>query len=136
MLTASRTDLILVILALGISGAGFVKALLLYLWRKQEIFGAVLFKRFGLLFYAVTVHVLAVFYVVSTGSIKVGRFRALHGRYFFPVIVAIAAIWALGVCKLLPQRAKNQLQAAVVAILVALEVSNVYMTAIAHWYPF
>ena len=136
MLTASRTDLILVILALGFSGAGFVKALLLYLCRRREIFGARLFKRFALLFYAVIIHVLAVFYVVSTGSIKVGRFRALHGRYFFPVIVAIAAIWALGVCKLLPQRAKNQLQAAVVAILVALEVSNVYMTAIAHWYPF
>ncbi len=136
MLTASRTDLILVILALGISGAGFVKALFLSFWRKREIFGARLFKRLALLFYAVVIHVFAVFYVVSTGSIKVGRFRALHGRYFFPVIAGIAAIWALGVCKLLPHNAKNQLLAAVVAILIALEVSNVYMTAIAHWYPF
>ena len=136
MLMTSRTDLILVILTLGLSGAGFVKALVLRFRERREIFGGRLFKRFTLLFYALIVHVLAVFYVVSTGSIKVGRFRALHGRYFFPVIVTIAAIWALGVCKLLPERAKNQFIAAVVAILIALEVSDVYVTAMTRWYPF
>ena len=135
-LTTSRADLILVILLFAISGAGFVKALCLWLWRKQEIFGARLFKRFALLFYAVTVHALTVFYVVSRGSMKVGQFRALHGRYFFPVIAAIAAVWALGVCKLLPEKARSKFLAAVVAILIALEVSNVYVTAITHWYPF
>ncbi|MBN2209128.1 MAG: hypothetical protein JW759_07515 [Candidatus Coatesbacteria bacterium] len=135
-LTTSRADLILVILLFALSGAGFVRALCLGFWRKQEIFGARLFRRFTLLFYAVTVHALAVFYVVSRGSMKVGQFRALHGRYFFEVYTAIAAIWALGVCKLLPEKASSKLLAAVVAILIALEVSNIYVTAITHWYPF
>jgi hypothetical protein len=135
-LTTSRADLILVILLFAISGAGYVRALCLGFWRKQEIFGPRLFKRFALLFYAVIVHALIVFYIVSSGSMKVGQFRALHGRYFFEVYAAIAAIWALGVCKLLPERARSKLLAAVVAILIALEVSNIYVTAMTHWYPF
>jgi len=132
----SHTDLLLAILVLGVSAAGYVKTLLLWLWRNQPLFTPGLFAKFRLLFYALLIHVSAVLFVVSTGSIKVGRFRALHGRYFFPVIVAIAAIWALGVCKLLPQKNRNQFVATVVAILIALEASNVYVTAITHWYPF
>jgi len=136
MLMTSHTDLMLAILTLGLSAAGFIKVLFLWLWRKRDIFGACLFRRLTLLFYALIVHAFTVFYVVSIGSIKVGRFRALHGRYFFPVIVSIAAIWALGVTKLLPDKGRNKYLAAVIAVLIALEVSNVYVTAISHWYPF
>jgi len=135
-LRSSHTDLLLAILVLGASAAGYFKAFAIWVWGKQEVFGRRLFPKFRLLFYAILIHAAAVLFIVSTGSIKVGRFRALHGRYFFPVIVAIAAIWALGVCKLLPQKGRSQFVAAIVAILIALSASNVYITAMVHWYPF
>ncbi|MBN1594051.1 MAG: hypothetical protein JW941_12480 [Candidatus Coatesbacteria bacterium] len=136
MLMSSRTDLILVILTLGLSGAGFAKALYLWFKERRDPFGPRLFKKFTLLFYAILIHFSAVLYVVATGSIKVGRFRALHGRYFFPVLVAIAALWAFGLYRLLPEKGRNKYVAAVVAILIALETSDVYITAMIHWYPF
>jgi len=132
----SHTDLLLAILVLGASAAGYLKAFAIWVWGKQELLGRRLFAKFELLFYALITHAAAVLFIVSTSSIKVGRFRALHGRYFFPVIVAIAAIWALGVCKLLPQKGRSQFVAVIIAILIALSASNVYITAMVHWYPF
>lgn len=137
ILTASSTDLYLAGAVLGLCAAGYIKGLILKVFGGQQFLGnPESARKFKILLCAIAVHVLPVLYLVSAGSLRVGRFRALHGRYFFPVIAAIAAFWALGASKLIPRKLQNQFLAAVIALLAALETSNVYITALTRWYPF
>ncbi|MCD6326868.1 hypothetical protein J7M28_04875 [bacterium] len=93
-------------------------------------------RRLKILLCAVVIHFVIVWSQVSSGSINVGHFRALQGRYFFPVIAGIVALWAFGVSNIAPQRARRLVMAIIVAILISVQFSSNYLTAMGNWYPF
>ena len=136
LLQPDKLDFWLTYAVLGIALLGLGRAGILRLRRKEALLHVQRPGALRLLWWLVLIHFGSVCLVVATGSVRVGRFRALQGRYFLPVITAIAAIWALGVSNLFPKRLRAWAAPVAVGLLALLQVCNVYITNMKLFYPF
>ena len=132
----NELEFLLTSIALDLGAAGLLWLLVLTLFRRKTGLPSQSYAKVRVLLFAVIVHALVIWSQVSAGSINVGHFRALQGRYFLPVIAGISVIWALGVSRLVPSKFNRPFIAAVVALIMAIEFSNVYVTTMTGWYPF
>lgn len=132
--TRSGYALSALLLDLGI--IGLVKAALLKCWRRRRLLSEQAARGLKMFALAVVVHTAIVFSQIAQGSIRVGYYRAFQGRYLLSVGIAIASIWAFGVDSLLPRRIKRWGVLVVIALLVFIELSNVYFRMMRVCYPF
>ena len=121
---------------LGLAIPGIVKAFVVGIRGRRDGLGSHTARKLRLLFYAVSIHTFSVFMQIAQGSIKVGKFRAFNGRYLLPVGFGIAAIWAYGLSRLLPARARRYLVLGVILLLILIEFTNVHISLIKDCYPF